>query len=62
MEIIFDNKLDYYYYNEEYSIIAVFLVLDWGMKPALWCQLSSCRTGPPSYIGWRAGRYDNPTP
>ncbi len=31
--------------------VAVFLVPDWGMKPA---TASGCRTSPPSYIAWLA--------
>jgi hypothetical protein len=36
-----------------YNTVAVFLVPDSGVKPAM---ASGCRTGPPSYIGWWAVR------
>jgi hypothetical protein len=38
--------------------VALFLVPDWGIKSVM---ASGCRTGQPSYKGWRA-RYNNPTP
>jgi hypothetical protein len=34
------------------------IVPDWKMTPAM---AAGCRTGPPSYIGWRAGT-TNPPP